>query len=514
MIQKHFFAYTRVSTQRQGEKGVSLQEQRDAISRYAQRQNLTIGQWFEERETAAKGGRPVFMQLLKLLRQRRADGVVIHKIDRSARNFHDWADLGDLMDQGVEIRFANEDLDLQSQGGRLAADIQLVIAANYIRNLREEIKKGLYGRLKQGIYPLRAPVGYLDRGSGKPKEPDPVRAPLIRKAFELYASRRYNLKGLRMEMHRLGLRNRQGDRISIDGYSIILRNPFYFGIIRIRRNNQTYRGIHQPLITKSLFDRVQDVLDGRTNTRPIVHEFTFRRMWKCSSCNRSLIGEKQKGHIYYRCHTSQCPITSAREEQIEQDLLNRFRLIKFTKMEREYLPIGIEKLKNDWVALHEAEMLSLKLRLKEARERSSRLLDTLVDRLITKEVFENKNTSLQKEEKDLEERLARLEADGHGMPQRVAEYVELADRADVLYKLRTSNERRELVNRLTSNRRVAGKNLEFMLVPPFGEIANRQKSGHCGELSDVPRTIDALLEKIARYLASYRENDERGDSLN
>lgn len=156
---KKFFAYIRVSTARQGEKGVSLQEQREAILRFAQRANLEILEWFEERESAAKRGRAVFNRMLRLLRQGKAQGVIIHKIDRSARNLKDWADLGELLDAGIEVHFANESLDMHTRGGRLSADIQAVVAADYIRNLREETKKGLYGRLKQGIYPLPAPIG-------------------------------------------------------------------------------------------------------------------------------------------------------------------------------------------------------------------------------------------------------------------------------------------------------------------------------------------------------------------
>src|ERR1051326_2945475 len=97
------FAYTRVSTIRQGEKGVSLQEQRDAILRYAQQHGLEVVRWFEEQETASKQGRPAFTQMLRLLRLGNAEGVVIHKIDRSARNLHDWADIGRLVDAGIEI---------------------------------------------------------------------------------------------------------------------------------------------------------------------------------------------------------------------------------------------------------------------------------------------------------------------------------------------------------------------------------------------------------------------------
>src|SRR4029077_11315879 len=147
---------------------------------YAQRNALEVCQWFEERVTAAKRGRPMFNEMLTLLRHGRADGIVIHKIDRGARNLKDWSDLGELIDQGVEIHFANESLDLHSRGGRLSADIQAVVAADYIRNLREEAKKGIYGRLKQGFYPLGAPLGYLDHGAGKVKTIDPVKGPLVR----------------------------------------------------------------------------------------------------------------------------------------------------------------------------------------------------------------------------------------------------------------------------------------------------------------------------------------------
>jgi site-specific DNA recombinase len=179
---KKYFSYIRVSTVRQG-SGTSLIEQREAIERYASRWDLKIIEEFEEKETAAKFGRPVFTQMLKFLKQGKADGVIIHKIDRSARNLRDWAEVGELIDQGVEILFANENLDLYSRGGRLSADIQAVVAADYIRNLREEVKKGFYGRIKQGLFPMPAPLGYLDRGQGQPKEIDPIQGKLVQKGF-------------------------------------------------------------------------------------------------------------------------------------------------------------------------------------------------------------------------------------------------------------------------------------------------------------------------------------------
>src|SRR5215813_4484890 len=219
---KEFYGYVRVSTAKQGEKGVSLQEQREAIECYSQRNGLKISEWFEERETAAKRGRPIFNKMLKLLNRGKSDGVIIHKIDRSARNLKDWADLGELIDGGIEVHFANESLDLHSRGGRLSADIQAVVAADYIRNLREETRKGFYGRIKQGLYPLPGPVGYLDKGKGNQKEPDPATAHLVRKTFELYGSGKYNFDDLIDELYRMSLRNRNGGKVMRTSLSAIL----------------------------------------------------------------------------------------------------------------------------------------------------------------------------------------------------------------------------------------------------------------------------------------------------
>src|SRR6476661_141799 len=206
-----FFAYIRVSTARQGE-GVLLPQQRESINRYASRSGLAISRWFEEKVTAAKRGRPVFSEMLRLLQQGKAAGVIIHKIDRSARNLRDWADLGELIDRGIDVRFANESLDLQTRGGRLSADIQAVVAADYIRNLREETKKGIYGRLRQGLYPFPARVGYLDSGKGEPKRLDPAQSPLVKQAFELYASGNVGLNALVEKMYDSGLRNKNNKK--------------------------------------------------------------------------------------------------------------------------------------------------------------------------------------------------------------------------------------------------------------------------------------------------------------
>ena len=230
---KPCFGYIRVSTARQGD-GASLEAQKDAITGFASQNNLTITKWFEERETAAKVGRPIFDAMLRALSRGDAQGIVIHKIDRSSRNYADWARLDDISQMGVKIFFAADSLDFDSRGGRLLADIQMALAADYSRNLSLEVKKGIYGRIKNGIYPFRAPLGYLDTGGGNPKAIDPVKGPLVKRMFELYCSSEYSITSLTEEMRRQGLKG-YGDRPVVRrNVESTLKNPFYCGKFQVR----------------------------------------------------------------------------------------------------------------------------------------------------------------------------------------------------------------------------------------------------------------------------------------
>jgi site-specific DNA recombinase len=496
---RRFFAYVRVSTAKQGEHGVSLQEQRSAIEGYASRNGLQIIQWFEERETAAKRGRPVFTQMLKLLRQGKADGLIVHKIDRSARNLRDWADLGELIDQGIEVQFANEGVDLNSRGGRLSADIQAVVAADYIRNLREETRKGFYGRLKQGVYPLPAPIGYRDMGAGRPKEPDPMRAPLVRKAFELYASGGYNLHLLREEISRLGLRNRNGGGLSITGLSVMLNNPFYIGLIRLKRTRETFAGSHQPLISRSLFERVQAILHGKTHTKGVRHTFLFRRLLRCARCEYSLRGELHKGHIYYRCHTRACPVTCVREEQVDGAVRSSLERLTLLPEEARYVAERFAQLRSESIRIEEETAHALRLREAQIKDRISRLTDAYLDGVLDKSTFEGKKAKMLMELQEVKENL-RDGVSGSVLVNRAAEMVELAGMASFQYEKALPEEKRDLLQILTSNRRANRKDVVLTLFPPFQIIANRFQTTNGAPYRDIGRTWDAILSGMVALI--------------
>lgn len=514
------FAYARVSTPRQGEKGVSLVEQRDAITRYAERHGLEIVRWFEEQESASKKGRPAFNQMLRLLRLGVAHGVIIHKIDRSARNLEDWNDIGKLVDAGVDVHFATESIDLKTTAGRLSADIQAVVATHYSRNLRDEVKKGLYGRLKQGFYPLRAPIGYLDQGSAKSKIHDPMRAPLLKTAFELYGTGEYSLPHLASEMVRRGLRNRAGGKVTVNGLATVLKNPFYIGLMRILKNGETYKGSHEALIPVALFEKVQDVLSGKRVDRTQNHVFTYSRIVRCATCKYSLIAERQKGHIYYRCHNrpfknpAVCPTTSIREEHLEAALLTVLDRVQLSDEELNLAKEHIARRRTDIEQQCAHTKNALKLQYDQLRSRISHLADLLLDGTIQKPLFESKQTSLLLEQTAVEEKLREVDGGSVAAMRQLEKTVELAKSASLLYRTASVDNKRKLLKILLSNVSASGKNVEIMLSVPFRLIAERGKDddgrlnrGTCRTWANVLETIHTHFHDNSAALSGVDGNE-------
>lgn len=486
---KKCYGYVRVSTVKQGTHGVSLQEQRAAIERYCANNSLTIINWFEERETAAKGGRPVFSNMLRLLQMGQADAVVIHKIDRSTRNLRDWANLGELIDKNIDVYFANESIDLRSRGGRLSADIQAVVASDYIRNLREETRKGFYGRLKQGYYPLPAPIGYLDQGGGEHKIHDPVRAPIVKQAFELYSTGKFSTRELSEKLYDLGLRNLRGGRVSKTGVANILGNPFYVGIIKIKTTEEHFEGGHVPLVSKSLFDRVRNVADGRNYAKPIRHDFLYRRRITCSLCGLRLIGEIQKGHIYYRCHTRNCQMKGVRETKIHDAVERSLARIQLLPEEHKFARQEIVRVKERKAEFKQVQLRAYKLQLSKLSDRLLKLTDAFLDSTVEKELFEERKMALMLERQSTKDEIARLTMDSERALSELEEKLELANKAWLSYRLGTLDEKRQLLDSLTSNQTATPENVAVELQFPFNELANRTRVPEGCPYRVVPRTF-------------------------
>ncbi len=211
--------------------------------------------------------------LARIAGDRDIDAVVVHKIDRLARNMEDHVAIRALLRRrGVALVSVTENVE-ETASGRLVEGIHALMAEFYSANLASEIKKGQDQKAKLGGFPHGAPLGYLNVREvigGRPVArivPDPERAPLVRLAFELYATGEWTLQRLATELAHRGLTNR-GQRskapapITWQGLAKILANPVYIGIVEW--NGVQYPGTHEPLVTPEVFRHVRELLGARS----------------------------------------------------------------------------------------------------------------------------------------------------------------------------------------------------------------------------------------------------------
>ena len=473
---KSYYGYIRVSTAKQGEHGVSLQEQQAAIEAYASNNNLKISRWFEERETAAKRGRAVFARMMTMLRQKKAEGVVIHKIDRSARNLRDWSDLGEMIDGGIEVHFANESLDLNSRGGRLSADIQAVVAADFIRNLSQEARKGMRGRYKQGLYPLPAPIGYVDRGGGKPKSVEPAQGPLVQKMFELYVSGGYTLFELTGRMYELGLRTKNGQAVKKSVIARMLANPFYYGIVRLKGTGEIFEGRHQPLISQALFRAAREVAAQRLNKKKIKHDFLYRRCLRCASCGYNLGGERSKGIVYYRCHSRTCPTNAIRDDVVTAELLSRFAAFEMPDDERKYLSGLVDEIAQEARQQRDEIISGLQASLGNVQNRTSRLTDAFLDGVLDTQMLQDKQKALLLERNELEGKLRDVQERQNLMVEKLKDFLDFVASIKTIFENAAPAVRQRTLRRVASRITVTNKTVQIVLEKSYQLFTTRLRS--------------------------------------
>jgi site-specific DNA recombinase len=467
--------YARVSSKDQEREGFSIPAQLKFLREYAQSHEFNVLREFVDVETAKTTGRKQFGEMVRFLSNHKMCRVVlVEKTDRLYRNFRDCVTLEDL---DVEIHLPKEgqiiSKDSKSQA-KLVHGIQLVIARNYIENLRDEVRKGMREKAAQGIYPSRPPLGYRNNKLLRTIEVDPDNAPIAQRMFELYATGSYSLASLGQL-----LKAEYGKALSKWHIEKLLRNPFYIGTYEWE--GKSYAGTHPPLVSPEIFSRVRDVLSGKARPRKQIHEFAFSGLLRCAYDNCAVTAEfKKQKYTYYRCtgYRGKCDLPYFREEVMAERLGQVLQAIRIpddvlTQLEESLLS---DKTHEETLRKRQAERIEQRLALLRKR-----LEQAYVDRLdgkITEEFWEAKSAEWQEEEQALLASLRELEQAEN--PERALDRVrilELANKAHSLYVTQTPQEKAKLLRMVLSNCAVDAVSVYPTYRKPFDMIFERAKTG-------------------------------------
>jgi site-specific DNA recombinase len=402
--------YCRKSSEASDRQVLSIESQEKEILALAERHQSKVSKIFRESMSAKQPGRPEFEKMIKLIEQNPGSIIFVWKLDRLARNPVDEGKIKWLLQKNVIAKIITPERIYLPNDNALISAVEFGMANQYIRDLSTNVKRGNKTKLEKGELPGPAPIGYLDNLATKKKEIDPVKAPLIKLAFELYATGGYSLKEVNNLVYDKGLRTKGGLRISKSQFDHILRNPFYSGVIK--RNDQLYPGQHQPIVSKQLFDDVQNVLSGKSRPRPKTHFFPVRGFMFCHSCGCLLTASIKKGHTYYYCTNGKGKCEQHKKyinkDKADELIAGLFEKLKFKPEEVEIAYAALkEKIQmKGYSSVSKKDQLAQNLKIEQGK--LSNLSDIISTDPSMKESLKPKILSLEASIKNIEGQILQL----------------------------------------------------------------------------------------------------------
>lgn len=451
-------AYARVSSKEQEAEGFSIDAQLRLLKDYASKQGISLEKVFIEAETAKVAGRKAFGEMLRYLAQNPGLVILVEKVDRLYRNFADYVKVDGL---GVELHFVKDGMvvsDSSKSQDKFMHGIRVLMAKNYVDNLSEEIRKGLEEKAAQGIYPTHAPLGYLNAQEPGTKRkiivPDPARAHLVKELFELYGAGSHSLETLAKHARQHGLTTKKGLFLPKSAIDQILKHPAYYGIIRW--NGREVLGIHEPLVSKELWDRVQDIRTGRGNSKTGFGtlNFAYRGLITCK-CGDVLTGEFKKGkYIYYHCTGRKreiCGRPYIAETKIDEAFEDLLRRLTVPEDILTWIQAGLRKADADRHGIRAKREKEIQAECGTLRVRLEKLYIDKVEGEISAEFYRETRLKWEARITDLMLELAALDRAEPVSVDEAMRVFELASTAHLRFKNADSEQKRELIKFMCSN---------------------------------------------------------------
>ncbi len=479
-----YIAYCRKSTDEKDKQIMSIEQQIDELKSFAQRANLEISEFLTEAETAKVPGRPVFNHLISLIEKGLINGIISWHPDRLARNSIDGGKIIYLIDTGKlqSMKFPSFWFENTPQG-KFMLSIAFGQSKYYVDNLSENVKRGLYFKLRRGEWPSYAPLGYKNDRNTRSVMIEPRSARLVKESFQKFASGEFSsMKDIRSLFFKNGIARRNGKPLHFNQIREMLQRTFYFGLMTC--HGETYEGKHKPLITKKLFDEVQKVLEKKYNRKPEKHDFAFTGFIKCGECGSFFTAEKHKKfypktrgevwYTYYRCVKKKgvCSQKYLREEELEKQLREIVLSVSLSEIQANKL---LEMAKRDGEKEKEfavGELQKLSFSLTDLEKKLDKLLESYLEEIIDTESYQKKKEELLQIKKDLQEKIEEIKTKGSSWLEPMKEFIKEAALAAKI--ARAKNNCKDLAifaKKVGSNYFLKDKRLEFSLSEASAALA-------------------------------------------
>jgi len=339
--------YARKSTEDDERQAMSIDSQIKEMTDMAVKEGIFIKEIRKESHSAKLSGqRPIFNQLLNDLRNGLFTGILTWAPDRLSRNAGDLGMLVDLMDSGKLVHI---NTFTQAFSNSPSDKFLLMILCSQAKLENDQkginVKRGIRAKCNMGWRPGMPPIGYYNRAMNGVKDIviDPDRGHFITEMFNRVAKNGDSGRTIKKWFDSSGMTTRAGKKVTLSQIYLMLRNSFYYGEFEYPiGGGNWYKGAHQPLTSKEIFDQVQKQLfipfkKAKWGSKT----FTFKDLFKCASCGASIVAEDKHRkrkigapvyHVYYHCSRQKkydCAEPYMTEEKLVKQIL---RYINFMHM--------------------------------------------------------------------------------------------------------------------------------------------------------------------------------------
>jgi site-specific DNA recombinase len=508
----------RVSTREQ-ELGYSLEAQEQLLKEYCERYGLKPEIKHVFSETASKTDqRKKFNIFLEEVVKKGIHHIVVEKTDRLTRGglreavrIYDW--LEEKSDRKLHSVKENIVLHKFSKSQeKFSFDMRIVLAKNMTDNLREEVMKAQQAMVNKGILPTIPPPGYMTVGPEKQRYhvPDPKTRALAARMFEYYADTSISVIRLADKMFEEGLVNRHGNKIVTSRIHKLLQDPFYIG--KFYWNGKIYKGMHEPIISEELFERVQLRLKRKNVTLYRKRNHLFREITVCTGCGGLVSWEchDNRGQTYGYCkkHRPCDDRTTCNEAEIEQQIIKMLTVlqIKNTRV-TEWLRKALRESHQDAIIFRESSMAELQKQLERVSRKLDALYDDKLEGVIDKVMYERKFAQFTVEKADIVKCIERQSNSEISYLDTVSLLFDLSQQAVDIYKKGSSEEKRLIFSHVFERLAIHGNVLEATYTRPYELLAHAVQQVNCTKIAK-------LSEKpTLKFVQPKTGSDKKKDQL-
>jgi retinoid hydroxylase len=330
-------AYVRESSEEQGE-GFSPGAQRQKIREWAEQAGIEIVAEYCDLHSAWRksDARPEFQRLMADAADAKFDVVLVFHTSRFARNQAEARRYKQLLRErlGIRVISVTQPLgdDPTEPSSFLAESINEMFDEYYSVSLSFWTRSGLREKARQGHLVGTLPWGYVRDPESKLAVVDPERGPLVLQSYQRYATGQESDASIAAWLNAAGARSARGRPFGKDTVREMLVNAAYAGYVSgLRDKSRSIKGLHEPIVSDELFDRVQEVRSWRTTvlkpSRPS-DDYLLRKLLHCDHCGARMHGTTggRHGIRRYQCSTRRygghCEQTMIQAQPLEDQLID------------------------------------------------------------------------------------------------------------------------------------------------------------------------------------------------